>query len=112
MFGRPLQPESSSIRQVAGVACMTVASTASSNAASATPSAMVARSASAMRAPTVSGSISSSNAISNDSVVIAHSVSSARRPGSRAIEARKLTAARCGMRTPLGRPVEPDVKIT
>ena len=44
-----------------------------------------------------------------DSVVTARKVSSSRSPGSRAIESRKLTNARCGISTPFGLPVEPDV---
>jgi hypothetical protein len=63
----------------------------------------------AISAPTVSGKISSTTAMSNDSVVTASTTSPSCSPGSRARLCSKLTAARCGMRTPLGLPVEPEV---
>ncbi len=52
---------------------------------------------------------SSSTAMSNDSVVTAPARRRRRVPGARRIASRKLTTARCGTRTPLGRPVEPEV---
>ena len=106
---RPFQPESSSMRQVAGVACTSVAPQASISRASATPSAAVAVSAMATVAPTVNGSSSSSTAMSNDRVVTAQMVSPAVMPGWCSMAPKKFTSARCGSSTPLGRPVEPDV---
>ena len=50
--------------------------------------------------------------MSNDNVVMASKESFAVIPGSRCIEARKLTSARCGICTPLGLPVEPEVYNT
>jgi hypothetical protein len=47
--------------------------------------------------------------MSNDSVVTATSRSPAARPGRARMLARKFATARCGTRTPLGLPVEPDV---
>ena len=47
--------------------------------------------------------------MSNESVVVESKTSSAVSPGSSAIEQRRLTKARCGTQTPLGRPVDPDV---
>ncbi|MNT83727.1 hypothetical protein D3C72_2236360 [compost metagenome] len=50
--------------------------------------------------------------MSKETVVTATIVSSFVKPGSRAIDVRKLTSARWETATPLGVPVEPDVKIT
>ena len=50
--------------------------------------------------------------MSNAIVVTATSASPAESPGRSAIVARKFVSARWGTATPLGRPVEPDVKIT
>ena len=45
-------------------------------------------------------------------VVIASSRSCSLKPGATRIDAMKFATARCGICTPLGRPVEPEVKIT
>ena len=108
----PLQPTSSSMRQVAGVACMIVSGAVSTSLRSRRPSRTVSRSTSRIRAPTVSGATSSVNAISKDSVLIAQMVSASVRPGSRAIERIRFTAERCRISTPFGLPVEPEVKMT
>ena len=47
--------------------------------------------------------------MSNETVVMATSTSCAVRPGHFCIEARKFTSARCGISTPFGMPVEPEV---
>ncbi|PRP97922.1 hypothetical protein ENSA7_66340 [Enhygromyxa salina] len=47
--------------------------------------------------------------MSKHTVVSASSVSPGPKPGSRAIDDKKLVSARWGTRTPLGRPVEPEV---
>ncbi|GAA3214906.1 hypothetical protein GCM10010532_041610 [Dactylosporangium siamense] len=105
----PAQPSSTSIRQVAGVACMTVARTRPSSAARAWGERAVARSAIAVRPPVTSGRNSSSQAMSKPAVVTASSVSCSPRPGSPAMETRKLVRFSWETTTPLGRPVEPDV---
>src|SRR5262249_47681438 len=63
-------------------------------------------------APTVSGRYSSRPAMSKEIDVTANSTSSCDRPGSRAIDVRKLTTAECVTSTPFGNPVEPDVYMT
>ncbi|MFT3764373.1 MAG: hypothetical protein QM820_02450 [Minicystis sp.] len=105
----PAQPASSSSRNVVGVACSTVMRPASIRAASARPSTAVSRLAISTCAPVVSGNHSSRPAMSNERLVTASTQSDASRPGSRAIEARKFTTARCGMATPFGLPVDPEV---
>ena len=104
-----VQPESTSIRHVVGVACMIVAPLLCSSSASARGSVVVAAGAITTRAPVISGRYSSSPAMSNDSVVTATRTSSAPSPGVFCIVARKLTSARCWICTPLGLPVEPEV---
>ena len=47
--------------------------------------------------------------MSNDSVVTASIVSEALNPGFSCMESRKFTIAECGIPTPFGLPVEPDV---
>src|SRR5579862_8639584 len=76
------------------------------------PSATVSRVAITSEAPDVKGRKSSRPAISKDSVVTASSTSVGRIPGSRRMELKKLTTARCWIWTPLGRPVDPEVKMT
>ena len=61
------------------------------------------------RAPTLSGRNSSRPAISKETVVTASSTSLALMPGSRAMEVRKFTTARCVTSTPFGCPVDPEV---
>ena len=73
------------------------------------PSVVSDLSAMTMREPTVIGISSSDTAMSNDSVVTASVTWSPRIAGTlRRLESR-LHTLRCGTRTPLGRPVEPDV---
>ncbi len=107
--GVPFHPESTSIRHVVGVACMAVAPDSRIRAASAAGSAAVAADASTTWAPVISGRYSSSPAMSNERVVTATRRSSAVSPGRCAIVVRKLTTARCGICTPFGCPVEPEV---
>ena len=107
--GRGVQPASSSMCQVAGVACISVACDPASSAASASPSSACSRLASTTSAPTDSGRNSSSTEMSNEVVVTASRRSSASSPGARRMLSRKLTTAPLGTTTPLGRPVEPEV---
>ena len=60
-------------------------------------------------APLISGTYSSRAAMSKESVVTASTTSCAFKPGSRAIDCKKFATARCGIITPLGWPVDPDV---
>ncbi len=105
----PCQPTSISRRQVAGVACITVAPEPANRRASATPSAATSRLAITTRPPTISGSKISATAISNESVVTASIVSVALSDGRDAIELSRLTTDRCDTSTPFGWAVEPDV---
>ncbi len=107
--GLPVQPAASKSRQVAGVACITVAPQCFNRDESRNPSAATSLPAMTTRAPVIRGRNSSRPAMSNDRVVTASNVSPAFSPGSRCIDRRKLTSARFGMRTPLGLPVEPEV---
>ena len=85
----------SNIRQVAGVACITVALLSSSSRASRRPSAATSSGGDHHALPpVVSGRNSSSAAMSKASVVTARNVSSATKPGSRRIELNKFTTAR------------------
>ena len=63
-------------------------------------------------APTVRARKSLRPAISNDKVVMANKVSAKVIPGSRCMEVKNPTSARCWICTPLGLPVEPDVYNT
>ncbi len=103
------QPECRSSSQVDGVACMTVGRVRWIRARSAAPSRAVAPSLSTHRAPWTSGRKSSRTAISKLQVVTASRVSSAARPGLVAMDSRKLVSAPCGIITPLGLPVLPEV---
>jgi hypothetical protein len=47
--------------------------------------------------------------MSNESVVIASMTSEQCNPGCFAIDDKKFTTARCGISTPFGSPVEPEV---
>src|SRR5438552_18524747 len=105
----PCHPASSSIRQVAGVACIMVTPEATSFSASCRPSEETSGLVISTEAPTVSGNRSSSPAISKDNVVTASSRSWLAILGLLAIEVRKLTTAQCGIWTPFGLPVDPDV---
>ena len=78
----PRQPESSRIRQPAGVAWSMVAAERSMTLRSAAPSRTSSWLAITISAPALSGSINSSTAMSNDSVVTATSRSSSWMPGS------------------------------
>src|SRR5437899_1692281 len=67
--GFPPQPDSSNRRQVAGVACITVAPDDDNRLISRSPSSASSRLASTTLAPLIKGRYSSSAAMSNDSVV-------------------------------------------
>ena len=105
----PSQPASSSSLHVAGVACITVAPEFANCSDNLAPSAATSRLTSARCAPTLSGRNTSSAAISNDKVVTESSTSCSTSPGSRRIDVKKLTTARCGICTPLDFPVDPEV---
>jgi hypothetical protein len=108
-LGTPFQPASSSMRSVAGVACMMLMRACSIRLASASPSAVVSLGATTTQAPHTSGRNISSTAMSNARVVMASMVSAEVNPGLRCIEASMLVTARCGISTPFGSPVEPEV---
>ena len=110
--GFPFQPDSSSRRHVAGVACITVAPDDDIRCISRCPSRASSRVARATLAPLSKGRYSSSAAMSKDSVVTDNNTSASVRPGSRAIDSSRFTSERCVTATPFGRPVEPEVKIT
>ncbi len=111
-LGSPVQPVSSKRRQVAGVACITVAFESANRRRNCSPSAACSRDARTTLAPHSNGRYSSSPAISNDSVVTATRTSSALRPGFSRMLVRKFTRLRCSISTPLGLPVDPDVYST
>jgi hypothetical protein len=94
---------------VAGVAWRTPAPEARSRAARSTPSVASSRLASSTQPPVRRGRKISSPAMSKASEVTASSRSPGATPGERRIDPRKLTNARKGIPTPLGRPVEPEV---
>ena len=106
----PFQPESSSSRQVAGVALTNVTPRDSTTEASLRPSVAVSRETIRIRAPTVSGRITSATAMSKDIVVTPSTTPSLESPGVSATLVSRFTTQRFGTRTPfLGLPVEPDV---
>src|ERR1700738_3513035 len=107
--GLPRQPDASSICQVAGVACSTVAPLCSISFANATPSTAHDWFASTTRPPVTSGKKSSSPAMSKEIVVTATSTSFCENPGRSRIEVKKLTTERWQISTPFGLPVDPDV---
>ena len=82
------------MRQVAGVACITVAPQLAINFAKRGPSTVTSRGAITTLAPVIKGRKISKPAISKDKVVMAKKTSSSRRPGSQRIEQRKLTSDR------------------
>ena len=61
------------------------------------------------RPPDSNGMNNSSAAMSKDKVVTASNASVAPQPGFCFMDDSRLTAARCGISTPFGLPVEPDV---
>ncbi len=63
-------------------------------------------------APVISGQKNSHTDTSKVNGVFCRTLSSAPRRYSSCIHSSRLTMPRCGTATPLGRPVEPDVKIT
>ncbi|SAL72902.1 hypothetical protein AWB70_07586 [Caballeronia cordobensis] len=65
-----------------------------------------------MHAPVLKGRYNSSPAISKEIVVTASSVSAALMAVISRIEHKKLSISRCSTITPLGLPVEPEVKST
>ena len=105
----PRHPDSSNNCQVVGVACSTVTPCCTNCSANRFPSIAVSARPITTFAPTLKGSHNSSPAMSKESVVTASSVSALLSPGSRLMLVRKLTNARCGICTPLGWPVEPEV---
>ncbi|SAL07646.1 hypothetical protein AWB81_08207 [Caballeronia arationis] len=68
--------------------------------------------ASTTQAPVLKGRYSSSPAISKEMVVTARSLSAALMAVTSRIEQRKFSISRCSTITPLGLPVEPEVKST
>ncbi|SAL00205.1 hypothetical protein AWB76_07835 [Caballeronia temeraria] len=100
------------MRQVAGVACMKLMSCLSMSVCSASGSAASFRRASTTQAPVINGRYNSSPAISKAMVVTASSVSAALIAVISRIEQRKFSISRCSTITPLGLPVEPEVKST
>ena len=105
----PSHPASTSRRQVAGVACMTVAPLAAANVNNCAPSRRNSCGVMMVRPPTTSGRNSSSIAMSKPMVVTASMASSGEKPGVRRNEFRTLTRARWLTTTPFGVPVDPDV---
>ncbi len=95
-----------------GVACMTVGRWASTRAARAAGSRTVSRPARTTAAPLISGTWISRAAMSKETVVTATSPSPGLMASSWACMRRKLASAECGITTPLGRPVEPEVWMT
>ena len=98
----PVHPASISMRQVAGVACITVAPEVVIKSFKSRPSIMASRGAMTTRAPQINGRKNSRPEMSNDNVVTERKMSSAVNPGSRRIEQRKFVSARCSICTPLG----------
>ena len=107
--GRPDQGVSSSNRQVAGVACITVAAVRRISSSSAVPSCAVSRLAMTTVAPITRGRKSSKAAMSNEIVVTASSTSRSVRPGLSCIESKRFAREIPGTATPFGLPVEPEV---
>ncbi|OIQ69933.1 hypothetical protein GALL_484600 [mine drainage metagenome] len=110
-LGDRVRPASSSMSHSVGVACIMVMSPRSSRSINAKPSRTSSEDAISTRAPVTSGRNSSSTAMSNMTVVTDRMLSLAPMPGARAMLVRKLTTARCGIVTPFGVPVEPEVKM-
>ena len=106
----PAQPASSSMRQVAGVACTRWRRSRRGAPCSSAASAAVSRVAIATRAAGDSGRKQLRPAMSKESVVTATSTSSAPKPGC-ALHREQEVGERRGAETctPLGRPVEPEV---
>ena len=107
---RPGQPASSSIRQVVGVACITVAPLRSSSSASRRGSAarLCARDHDARPDEERQVELEPGD-VERERRDRDEASSCASRPGRSAIVLRKFTSARCGIWTPFGFPVEPDV---
>src|SRR5215510_12733737 len=103
------QPASNSNRHVAGVACITVTSHCCHFSSSARASPVSALAASNNRAPRLNGRNSSSAAMSNESEVTARKVCPAATVSRRPKLLSRLTTPRCGICTPFGAPVEPEV---
>ena len=98
----PRQPASRSMRQVVGVACMTVAPEESIRAARARPWRATSRGAITTRAPTSRGRKSSRAAMSKESEVAASRTSPPATPRRSRMAARRLTRARWGIGDALG----------
>src|SRR5438128_11081710 len=95
------------MRQVAGVACITVAPDDESNSESRATSRVASRLAITRRAQTVIGKQSSNTAKSKDKVVTDTRTSLSVRPGSRRIAVQNYTTARRQIPTHFARLVEP-----
>src|SRR6185369_10277900 len=102
-------PAWSSIRQLTGVACITVAPLFSIAARKLSPSEAISRVTISTLAPVISGRKSSCPDMSKDRVVIPIITSSLVTTGTCPIKERKLTTHRYSHCTPLGLPVEPGV---
>ena len=108
-IGLPVQPASSSSRQVAGVAWITVAPDEFSKERSRFPSTTSSRRRDNHPCPhdqrqeqLQDGDVERQGRDGEQPILV-------RRPGSRAIEQSRLTTSRWVISTPLGRPVEPEV---
>src|SRR5207244_9227367 len=97
----PIHPASINMRQVAGVACITVAPEVAIKSFKSRPSIVASRGAITTLAPQINGRKSSKPEISNDNVVTERRMSDAVIPGSRRIELRKFVNPRCSICTPL-----------
>ncbi len=94
------------------MACITVAADWLSISASWMPSAATSSLTRITRPPTASGRNSSNTEMSKVNVVTASKRSSGPIPGWCCIAFKKFTTLRCSSWTPLGLPVDPEVKIT
>ena len=97
------------MRQVVGVACITVTACSRSNLCSSRASAACSAVAITICAPHIRGNSSSRIEMSKEVVVTAKWMSDPAIAGFSSIDNRKLTSARRGIITPLGFPVEPEV---
>src|SRR5256884_4519624 len=99
---RPIQPASINMRQVAGVACITVAPEAAMKSFKSRPSIVASRGAITTLAPQINGRKSSKPEISNDSVVTGRRMADTVIPGSRRGEQRNVVNARISIFAPFG----------
>ncbi|CUI68042.1 Uncharacterised protein [Achromobacter xylosoxidans] len=106
------QPDCSNSCQVVGVACIMVTAWRRIRSSSVWPSRLSCWRAITTLAPLISGRNSSSAAMSKEIVVTASRLSPASQPGAARIDSRKLPSAPWVTSTPLGLPVDPEVKMT